>query len=277
MSEQPGVHAASETGELPDLRRRLLAGMLRHAPFDGWTDKALAAAARAEGITPAMAAVAFQGGPAEAADLFNTEADRQMVEAVEAAIAKAAEAPVATYPSADAIAADAIGMAPVGARSVGLKIRERVTLAVRTRLVQHAAEREALRAMASFLAMPAQIGLASRCLWRTVDAMWRAVGDTSTDYNYYTKRALLAGVYGSTVLVWLDDSSEGFADTFAFLDRRIDDVMVIERGKTRLQQSLSALFHQVGAVWRGPARDYPHPEPAAGARRPPPSYTGPVT
>lgn len=277
MSKQPGVDEPPETGEMPDLRRRLLAGMLRHAPFDGWTEKALAAAARDEGVTPVMAAIAFQGGPAEAAEFFNSEADRQMAEAVEAAIAKAAEAPVATFPSADAVAAEAIGMAPAGARSIGLKIRERVTLAVRTRLLQHAGQREALRAMASFLAMPAHVGLASRSLWRTVDAMWRAVGDTSTDYNYYTKRALLAGVYGSTVLVWLDDSSEGFADTFAFLDRRIDDVMAIERGKARLQQSLGALFHQVGAVWRGPAGDYPHAEPAPGARRTPPRYTGPVT
>jgi ubiquinone biosynthesis protein COQ9 len=277
MSQQPGPDQSSETGELPALRRRLLAGMLRHAPFDGWTEKALAAAARDEGVTPVMAAVAFQGGPAEAAEFFNTEADRQMAEAVEAAIAKAAEGPVATFPSADAVVAEAIGMAPVGASSIGLKVRERVTLAVRTRLLQHAAHREALRAMASFLAMPAHVGLASRCLWRSVDAMWRAVGDTSTDYNYYTKRALLAGVYGSTVLVWLDDSSEGFTDTFAFLDRRIGDVMAIERGKARLQRSLGALFHQAGAVWRGPARDYPHPEPAAGARRTPPSYTGPVS
>lgn len=267
MSEQPGLHEPSESGELPALRRRLLAGMLRHAPFDGWTEKALAAAARDEGVTPAMAAVAFQGGPAEVAEFFNTEADREMAEAVEAAIAQAVEAPVATFPSADAVAAGAVGMVPVGARSIGLKIRERVTLAVRTRLLQHAAQREALRALASFLAMPAHVGLASRSLWRTVDAMWRAVGDTSTDYNYYTKRALLAGVYGSTVLVWLDDSSEGFADTFAFLDRRIGDVMAIERGKARLQQSLGALFHEVGAVWRGPARGYPQPDPVARGRR----------
>lgn len=274
MTQQPGIDESSETGELPDLRRRLLAAMLRHAPFDGWSEKALVAAARDEGVTPVMAAVAFQGGPAEAAEFFNTEADRQMAEAVEAAIAEAA---VATFPSADAVAAEAIGMAPAGARSIGLKIRERVTLAVRTRLLQHAAQREALRAMASFLAMPAHVGLASRCLWRTVDAMWRAVGDSSTDYNYYTKRALLAGVYGSTVLVWLDDRSEGFADTFAFLDRRIGDVMAIERGKARLQRSLGTLLHQVGAVWRGPAGDYPPAEPPAGARRTPPSYRGPMT
>ncbi len=269
MSEQPGVDETSQTGELPALRRRLLGGMLRHAPFDGWTEKALAAAARDEGVTAVMATVAFQGGPAEVAELFNTEADRQMAEAVAAAIAQAAEGPVAPFPSPDAVVAEAIGVAPVEARPAGLKVRERVTLAVRTRLLQQAAHREALRAMASFLAMPAHVGLASRCLWRTVDTMWRAIGDTSTDYNYYTKRALLAGVYGSTVLVWLDDSSEGFADTFAFLDRRIGDVMAIERGKARLQQSLGALFHQAGAVWRGPARDYPHPEPPAGARRTP--------
>lgn len=225
-TEQP------ETGELPDLRRRLLAGMLRHAPFDGWSERALQAAARDEGVSPDMAVLAFQGGPAEIADFFTREADRQMVEAVAAALTEAAET------------------------QVRLKIREKVALAVRTRLEQHAGHREALRALASFLALPGHAALASRSLWRTVDAIWHAIGDTSTDFSYYSKRTLLAGIYASTVLVWLDDHSEGFADSFAFLDRRIDGAMAIERGKARLKRLAADLFGWTSAVARPSSGDY---------------------
>jgi rpsU-divergently transcribed protein len=205
-----------------------------------------------------MAAIAFQGGPAEIADFFNREADRQMVEAVTVALSEAAVSQVVGA-VAPVQAGRTGNSATAAAGSGGLKIREKVTLAVRTRLVQHAAHREALRALASFLAMPANTGLAARSLWRTVDAMWHAIGDTSTDFNYYSKRALLAGVYGSTVLVWLDDSSEGFADSCAFLERRIDNVMAIERGKARVQRALSDLFSRTVAVARPSTSDYPRP------------------
>lgn len=274
-SPHSSTTAQGEAGELPALRRRLLAGVLRHAPFDGWSDKALAAAARDEGITAELAAVAFQGGPAEVAEFFNTEADAQMVAALEAAFAEAAVADVVAEATTASVTATGSAM-PTGnsatAAAGGLKIRDRIALAVRTRLLQHAAHREALRALASFLALPTNAGLAARCLWRTVDAMWRAVGDTATDFNYYSKRTLLAGVYGSTVLVWLDDSSEGFADTFAFLDRRIADVMTIERYKSRLRRSLDGLFTRVDAVFgrSGPteSRPGPFPFPPKGYPRP---------
>lgn len=233
MSERPdGATDQAETGELPALRRRLLAGMLRHAPFDGWSDRALQAAARDEGVSPDMATLAFQGGPAEIAEFFIREADRQMVEAVAAALTAAAE------------------------RQVRLKIREKVALVVRTRLEQHAGHREALRALASFLALPGHAGLASRSLWRTVDAMWHAIGDTATDFSYYSKRTLLAGIYASTVLVWLDDHSEGFADSFAFLDRRIDGAMAIERGKARLKRLATDLFGWTSSVARPSGGDH---------------------
>jgi len=206
--------AATETGdpqigvaELPGLRQRLLDGVLRHAPFDGWNARALAAAARDEGITREMTAVAFPGGLAEVAEAVNTRADQRM---------------------AEALAVMGLGT---------LKIRDRIILAIRTRLDQAAGEREAYRALASFLAMPTQAALAARLTWRTVDAMWRAIGDESTDFAYYTKRATLAAVYGATVLVWLQDSSEGFAETYAFLDRRIADVMRIEGVKARFRQA----------------------------------------
>ena len=85
--------------------------------------------------------------------------------------------------------------------------------------------REAVRRALAILAMPQNVPLALRISWRTADLMWRIAGDTSTDFNHYTKRMTLGAVYGSTLLVWLDDQSEGWADTAAFLDRRIDDVM----------------------------------------------------
>lgn len=251
----------AERGELPALRRRLLAGMLRHAPFDGWSDKALQAAARDEGVAPELAAIAFPGGPLEIADFFSRDADRQMVEALPVALSEAAAQAAASQDIGAAALAPAgqpghsASVGPGGLKVHGLKIREKVALAVRTRLAQHEAHREALRALAAFLAMPAHAGHAACALWRTVDAMWYAIGDRSTDFNYYSKRALLAGIYGSTILVWLDDRSEGAADSFAFLDRRIDGAMAFERGKARWQQVLNGVFGRAAARARPGASD----------------------
>ncbi|HWA50980.1 MAG TPA: COQ9 family protein, partial [Dongiaceae bacterium] len=89
--------------------------------------------------------------------------------------------------------------------------------------------REAIKSACSFLAMPQNAALALKLLYRTVDAMWYAAGDTATDFNFYTKRALLAGVYSSTVLYWLNDRSADCADTWAFLDRRIEEVMQVPK------------------------------------------------
>lgn len=248
-----------EAGELPELRRRLLAGLLRHAPFDGWSQRALQAAARDAGIAPEMAAIAFPGGLIEAAEFYSREADRQMVAVLQAALAPAGVAPATGQPDQEA-AVPGPGK---------LKIREKVALAVRTRLLQQAPNREALRALASFLALPAHAGRAAAMMWRTVDAMWQAIGDRSTDFNYYSKRALLAGIYGSTVLVWLDDRSDGAADSLAFLDRRIDDAMAFERGKARCRQVLSGFFGRRAAGPR-PAPRAPGASPwPAGDAHPP--------
>ena len=263
MTDSPDSQTAKagESGELPGLRRRLLAGLLRHAPFDGWSEKALQAAARDEGVTPEMAAIAFPGGLLEVAEFYSRDADRQMVEAVLAALAAANEPKVASHPGQDS--------ATPGPGK--LKIREKVALAVRTRLLQQAPHREALRSLASFLALPAHAGRAAAMLWRMVDAMWRAIGDRSTDFNYYSKRALLAGVYGSTVLVWLDDRSEGAADSLAFLDRRIDDAMAFERGKARWRQVLNGFFGRRAAGSRpGPRGSRPN-HGSAGSGSPPPA------
>ena len=184
---------------LAELRPRLVTSMLPHVAFDGWTSAALLAGARDAGIDADLARVAFPAGAAAMVDAYTALADTRLT-------------------------------AVVGDMS-SLKIRERIRRAVAVRLEQAGDEREAVRRALAVLALhPA---LAARTLWRTADTMWRAAGDTATDYNHYTKRAILGAVYSATLLVWLDDSSEGQADTLAFLDRRIDGIMRFEKVKAR--------------------------------------------
>ncbi len=175
-------------------RERLLDAVLAHAPFEGWTARALEAAARDTGIDPALVSELFPGGPGEAVELSSTRADRRMVEDLEAA-------------------------------GAALKTTERVALAIRLRLDRNVAHRAAIRQALSFLALPVHAPLATRLLYRTVDAIWYAAGDRSTDFNFYTKRALLAGVYSATLLYWLADRSDGQTESWAFLDRRLADVL----------------------------------------------------
>ena len=185
-------------------RRRVLEAALSHVPFDGWTEAVLRRAMTDAGLDAGLARRLFPRGVRDLVDFFAQEADRRMAEAL------------------------------AGRGVAALKIRERIAAAVRTRLEQAGRDREAVRRAVTFQANP-RTGLdGARGLWRTADAMWRAAGDTATDVNWYTKRALLAGVYGSTLLYWLGDDSDGHEETWAFLDRRIADVMRIEKAKGRL-------------------------------------------
>ena len=183
--------------ELEDLRRRLLDAALIHAAFDGWSPLLLRSAAADIDVSQAEADNAFPQGPRDLLEYFSTETDRAMLDALEQA----------------------------GLES--LKVRERVSLAVGTRLDLLLPHREAVRRGLSFLALPQNAGLGTRLLWRTADAIWWAAGDSATDHNYYSKRALLVGVYSSTLLVWLDDQSEGQSDSRAFLERRIDGALKV--------------------------------------------------
>ncbi len=194
----------AEDRELDGRRRALLERTLRHAPFDGWSLKALEAGARDLGLDLGEATLLFPGGLTELVAFHHAEADRIMLEAL-------------------------------GRRDLaGLRVRDRVALAVRLRLEPHVREREAIRRALAFLAQPQHAPLAARLLYRTVDAIWHAIGDRSTDFNFYTKRALLAGVYSTTVLYWLEDKSEGQAESWGFLDRRIAEVMRVPQGLARL-------------------------------------------
>ena len=190
------------------LRDEILAASLRHVAFDGWTAKALAAGARDAGAGATGLARAFPGGPRDAALHFGALTDRRMTQALGRQL-----------------------------RRTPMRTQERVAAAVRARLRILAAHREAVRRLLAFLALPFNATLAAKLLWRSADAAWRAAGDTSTDFNYYTKRSLLAGVYGSTLLFWLADESGDFAATDAFLERRIADVMKIFSVRARLKSA----------------------------------------
>lgn len=193
------------------LRDRVLLATLPHVAFDGWTRKALRAGVADAGLGPDMALRAFPDGIPELVDHFADWADRRMLAELERMDAGS------------------------------MRIRDRIAAGVRARLEVLAAHREAVRRVLAFLALPPNAPLAARLLWRTVDAMWYAAGDNATDFNYYTKRGLLAAVYTSTTLCWLADSSEDFAATWAFLDRRIADVMKVPKVKARLKEAFGRL------------------------------------
>ncbi len=186
-------------------RDRLADAMAAEAAFDGWSRAALAAASRQLELPAGEAERLFPGGPVEVLTFFSERADRRTVADMEAE-----------------------GVA-------SLKIRDRIKQAVRIRLERHGAGREASRRALALLSLPFNAPLALRLLYKTVDAMWYAAGDTSTDFNFYTKRATLAGVWSSTLLYWLNDGSPGSEATWGFLDRRIDDVMKIEKLKSQVK------------------------------------------
>src|SRR5687767_10376651 len=191
---------------LESLRLKLALPVGENAAFDGWNSKAVETAAAQTGIDLAQARLAF---PKEQA---------AMVDAYIQGVDSAMEA----YFTPEKIAA--------------MKIRERIRALIWYRLEIMAPAREAVRTGLSILAMPQNLPLALRIGWRSADLMWRLAGDTATDYNHYSKRLILSGVYGSTLLAWLDDQVEGWPDTGSFLDRRLADVMRFEKWK---------------AAWRG--------------------------
>ena len=211
---------------------KILLATLAHVPFDGWSRAALKHGALDSGLGRDLGLGAFPGGMVEVAAYCSAYFDRRMVEELER-------------------------------RKIGeMKVRDRVTVAVRARLEELAPYREACRRLMSFLALPPNAGLCASCTWKTVNAMWYAAGDTATDFNFYTKRALLASVYASTTLYWLGDDSEGFADTWGFLDRRIAGVMKIPKIKARVAETLARIPSPFG-IWRALSGGQRGPKPSA--------------
>lgn len=191
----------TETSPLKEIRLKLALAIGENAVFDGWTAAAVDSAANSQGVDPAQARLAVPKDQAGKIDLYIRGVDRALED----------------------------WFTPE--RLEGLKIREKIRAIVWKRLEVMEPAREAVRRALSILAMPQNVPTGLKTGWRTADVMWRIAGDTSTDYNHYTKRIMLGGVYGSTLLVWLDDQTDGWAETASFLDRRIDDVMKIEKLK----------------------------------------------
>jgi ubiquinone biosynthesis protein COQ9 len=192
---------------LDELRAALAPRLGAHAAFDGWTEKAIANAAGELGVPADRAILAFAGGAVAMIDSWFDSIDKAMLDA---------------FPPE---------------RIAAMKIRERIASLVLIRLEGAAAHREGLRRALAILAMPQNALSGAKLAWRSADRIWRVAGDTATDFNHYSKRAILLGVYASTTLVFLDDGSQNLSQTRAFLDRRIEDVMRFEKAKARWRSS----------------------------------------
>lgn len=183
----------------------LLDAALPHVPFDGWSAATLDAAAQDAGIDAGLARALYPRAGLDLALAYHRRGDRLMLAALAASDLSA------------------------------VRFRDRVALAVRLRLEN--ADREVVRRGVTLLALPQNAPEAARAVWDTADAIWTALGDTSEDGNWYSKRAILSAVHSATVLFWLGDTSEDSAETWAFLDRRIENVMQFEATKARIKAS----------------------------------------
>ena len=188
---------------LDELRDALAPLIPAHAAFDGWGEAALALAAAELGVPAGRARLAYPQGPAQMVDAWFDWIDKAMLEA---------------FPP-EKVAA--------------MKVRDRIRTLLLFRFQTLAPYREALRRGLALLALPGNALTGATLAWRSADRIWRLAGDTATDFNHYSKRAILIGVYGSTTLIFLDDDSADMAETRAFLDRRIDSVMRFEKAKAR--------------------------------------------
>ena len=178
----------------------ILDAALTHVPFDGWSEATLRAATADAGVAPGLARALFPRGALDLALGYHERGDAQMVQA--------------------------LGAADLSS----MRFRERIAHAVRLRL--DAADKEAVRRGTTFFALPQYAAQGAKAIWGTADAIWTALGDSTRDISWYTKRATLSAVYASTVLFWLGDDSPGQENTWAFLDRRIEDVMQFEKFKS---------------------------------------------
>jgi ubiquinone biosynthesis protein COQ9 len=184
----------------------LLDAALNHVAFDGWSPATFSAAARDVGVTDAEAKVLAPRGAVDLAVAYHRRGDRAMIERLRHADLS------------------------------GMRFRDKVATALRYR-IEAMSDREAVRRATALFALPNHAAEGARLVWETADHVWTALGDKSDDLNWYSKRATLSAVWASTVLYWLGDDSAGQADTLAFIDRRIEDVMRIEKVKGQLREN----------------------------------------
>ena len=201
-----------------ELRRRILEAALVHVPFEGWSETTFRAALRDTGIARDEARMVFPRGPVDLALAHHRRGDERMVERLRSA------------------------------NLDDMRFRDRVAAAVRYR-IEAIDDREAARRGTTLFALPQYSADGARAIWGTVDRIWTTLGDTSDDANWYTKRATLAAVYSSTLLYWLGDDSLNHQDTWGFLDRRIDDVMRIEKLKGTVNENPVLRPLMVGPNW----------------------------
>lgn len=201
-----------DAATLDDLRRQLAPAIADAAVFDGWSAEAVAQAAVANGVDPALAAFAFRDGAMAMITAWIAHVDATM--------------------------SDAVG----GGTLSNMKIRERIQRLVWARLDAVAGREEALIRALTIMAMPQNLAASTRLGWHSADVMWRLAGDTATDYNHYTKRTILGGIYAATLHVFARDKSEGKAETRAFLDRRIDGIMRFEKAKSQMLRTPDERF-----------------------------------
>jgi ubiquinone biosynthesis protein COQ9 len=197
----------TESDHISQTQKALVKAALPHVDFDGWSATTLASAINDAGVDPGLAHQACPRGAVDLALAFHRIGDEKMQTAL--------------------AAADLSDM----------RFRDRIVKALQLRIEAVANEKEAVRRGATLFAMPLYTAEGVQALWATTDKIWNALGDTSEDINWYSKRATLSAVYSSTVLFWLGDDSEGSAETWAFLDRRIENVMQFETVKAKLKDN----------------------------------------
>jgi ubiquinone biosynthesis protein COQ9 len=194
-----------QENSMESAKSRVLAAALPHAAFDGWSQTTLRAALADSQVAPALGQALFPRGGLDLAVAYHQQGDHAMREAL-----------VATDLSQ-------------------IRFTTRVALAVKLRL--QASDRELVRRGSALFSLPQHAPEGAKLIWATADAIWTTLGDSSSDINWYTKRATLAAVYGATVLFWLGDHSEDNAETWAFLDRRLENVMQFEKTKAKIREN----------------------------------------
>ncbi|SPF77697.1 COQ9 family protein [Pseudoprimorskyibacter insulae] len=189
-----------------DLTQSLLDAALMHVPFDGWSDATFQAAIADAGVDPVVARALFPRGAVDLAVAFHRQGDEAMMDRLR------------------------------NTDLSDMRFRDRIAAAVRFRL-EAAEDKEAVRRGMTLFSLPQHAPTGARLVWETTDKIWSTLGDSSEDYNWYSKRATLSGVYGATVLFWLGDDSPDHHATWEFLDRRIDNVMQFEKVKGQMRSN----------------------------------------
>lgn len=205
----------TQTTAVEATKQAILQAALPHVAFDGWSETTLSAAIADSDVAPGLARALFPRGGVDLALAYHRAGDEEM--------------------------ATRLGAADLATK----RYSDRVAFAVRARL-ELVADKELVRRGTTLFSLPQNAVEGAKAIWGTADAIWKALGDTSTDFNWYSKRATLSGVYGATVLFWLGDDSPNHAATWDFLDRRIADVMQVEKVKAGLRDNPVTKFLQSG-------------------------------